>query len=105
MESIVFSVDSPNSPIKIYPATTINHEFKFYRISYKIDTTQCPVGHILTSTFTKFIALYHAGVIHIFNLKEDGAFPDDFKMYIESIRDKLTTYFTREFTADFRVKF
>jgi hypothetical protein len=86
MESIVFS--SVHSPIKIYPAITINNHYN----SYKIDTKERPVS-ILTLKSTKFIALYHDGVIHIFNLETDMKFPDDFKAYIESIRGELIDYF------------
>jgi hypothetical protein len=86
MESIVFS--SVDSPIKIHPAITINDDYN----SYRIDTKERPVS-ILTLKSTKFIALYHDGVIHIFNLETDMKFPDDFKAYIESIKDKLIKYF------------
>jgi hypothetical protein len=86
MESIVFS--SVDSPIKIHPAITINDDYN----SYRIDTKERPVS-ILTLKSTKFIALYHDGVIHIFNLETDMKFPDDFKAYIESIKDKLFEYF------------
>ena len=86
MESIVFS--SVDSPIKIHPAITINDDYN----SYRIDTKERPVS-ILTLKSTKFIALYHDGVIHIFNLETDMKFPDDFKAYIESVKDKLIKYF------------
>ena len=92
---IVFS--STDSPIKIHPAITINDDYNSYKISYKIDTKEC---HILTLKSTKFIALYHAGVIHIFNLETEMKFPDDFKEYIQRIKDKLIQYFTHEPSLD-----
>jgi hypothetical protein len=97
MESIVFSsIDSPT--IKIHPTITINDDYNSYKISYKIDKTkEC---HILTLKSTRFIALYYTGVIHIFNLKVDGDFPDDFKEYIQRIKDKLIQYFTHEPSFD-----
>ena len=96
MESIVFS--SVHSPIKIHPAITINDVYN----SYKIGTKECPVS-ILTMKSTIFIALYHAGVIHIFNLKTDNVFPGDFKEYIQRIKDKLIEYFnfTYESSLDY----
>jgi hypothetical protein len=90
--NIIFSpVDSPT--IKIRPGiTVVNNSIHFYNF-YKITTIGCPVSHILTLKSTRFIALYHDGVIHIFNLKDDNVFPDDFKKYIESIRVKLSDYY------------
>jgi hypothetical protein len=40
-----------------------------------------------------FIALQHDGDIHIFNLKNDDNFPDEFKVYIESIESHLEIFF------------
>jgi hypothetical protein len=41
---------------------------------------------------TTFIAIKHNEAIHIFNLKQDGAFPVGFKDYIETIRGKLNDF-------------
>ena len=44
------------------------------------------VHHVFTPQSTEFIAVKHAGNIHIFNLKQDGNFPDEFKEYIDAIK-------------------
>ena len=59
---------------------------------YAIHTTDCPVN-VFTPRSTMFIAVEHAGNIHIFNLKEDGVFPVEFKEYIEQIRRMLYEFF------------
>ena len=51
------------------------------------------VHHVFTPHSTVFIALKHAGTIHIFNLKNDGYFPDEFKKYIHAINSQLETFF------------
>jgi hypothetical protein len=60
---------------------------------YEIQTNDCPVRHVFASQSTTYIAIKHNDTLHIFNLKQDGVFPDEFKGYIDQIRPKLHTYF------------
>lgn len=72
--------------LNINPVTTVNGN-----ICYEIRTDDCPVRYVFTPE--TFIATKHHDVIHIFNLKHDGVFPEDFKRYIEQIRAQLNEFF------------
>ena len=74
--------------LNIHPVTTVNGN-----ICYGIKTDDCPVRYVFASQSTTFIATKHDDVIHIFNLKHDGVFPDEFKEYIEQIRGKIYKFF------------
>jgi hypothetical protein len=74
------------------PAITINDDYN----SYQITTEECRGNHILTLKSTKFIAVKHHGAIHIFNLKNDGKFTEDFKTHIEKIKPQLVAYFNHK---------
>jgi len=74
--------------LDIHPLTTVNGS-----ICYEIRTDDCPVKYVCTLESTTFIATKHDDVIHIFNLKQDRAFPDKFKEYIEQIRGTLNEFF------------
>ena len=62
---------------------------------YEIETRdkECPFKHkfVCTLQSTEFIAMMHAGNLHIFNLMQyqDGIFPDDFRRYIDENRVKI----------------
>lgn len=63
---------------------------------YELDTKESeevPFKYVFTPQSTVFIAMKHAGNIHIFNVKKDREFPDEFKDYIGQISQKLRTYF------------
>ena len=79
---------SPLSVLNVHPMTKVNGN-----ICYGIKTYDCPVKYVFISEETTFIATKYANVIHIFNLKNDGAFPEDFKRYIEQIRAQLNDFF------------
>jgi len=57
----------------------------------EVKDKECPYKHKFMCTLqsTKFIAMMHAGNLHIFNLMQDGMFPDDFRSYIDAIREHL----------------
>lgn len=77
--------------LNLKPLTTVNH-----KTCYEIHTNEseeCPIRYLFTPETTVFIALKHDSKIHIFNLKNDGVFPDQFKEYIDQIRPKLQMYF------------
>jgi len=74
--------------LNIHPVTTVNGN-----ICYGIKTDDCPVRYVFTPESTTFIATKYANVIHIFNLKYDDVFPDEFKEYIEHIRENLYEFF------------
>jgi len=74
--------------LNIHPVTTINGN-----ICYGIKTNDCPVRYMFTPQSTTFIATKYDDVIHIFNLKHDGVFPDEFKEHIEQIRAQLNDFF------------
>jgi hypothetical protein len=57
------------------------------------------VHHVFTPHSTVFIAVKHAGNIHIFNLKQDGVFPAEFKMYIDAIKSSQLEPFFNERTS------
>jgi hypothetical protein len=48
---------------------------------------------MFTPQSTTFIATKHDDVIHIFNLKQDRVFPDEFKEYIKQIRGTINDFF------------
>lgn len=80
-------VYSSTTLLNIRPLTVVNGN-RFYEI---IINDKPHVISALQSTV--FIAMKHAGNIHIFNVKDDGKFPDEFKAYIDQIAQKLKTYF------------
>jgi hypothetical protein len=84
--AIIFS---SNDLLNIHPLTTVNGS-----IWYEIKTDNCPVRYMFTPE--TFIATKYANVIHIFNLKHDGIFPDEFKEYIKQIREKLNEFFFKK---------
>jgi len=79
-------VFSPVALLNIHPLTIVNGN-----TCYEIQTHDCPVRYVFTPE--TFIAMKHNDAIHIFNLKQDGVFPDEFKEYIDQIRPKLHTFF------------
>jgi hypothetical protein len=91
-------VYSSTQLLNIKPLTTVNGN-----ACYEIETKdkECSFKHkyICVPQSTKFIALKHAGSIHIFNLVQDGAFPDEFKTYIDEINEKLMKYFNERSTG------
>jgi hypothetical protein len=62
---------------------------------YAIRTNEreCTVRYVFTPQSTTYMALKHNDAVHIFNLKQDGVFPDDFKDYIKTIEPNLHHYF------------
>ena len=85
-------VYSSTKLLNIKPLTVVNRN-----AWYEIDTKdkECSFKHkyICVPQSTKFIALKHDGSIHIFNLVQDGAFPDEFKTYIGVVSEKVMKYF------------
>lgn len=79
---------SPVSLLNIHQVTTVNGN-----ICYEIRTDDCPVRYVFALQSTTFIAIKHDDVIHIFNLKQDRDFPDEFQGYIEQIRGKIYKFF------------
>lgn len=57
----------------------------------EVKDKECPCKHKFMCTLqsTKFIAMMHAGNLHIFNLMQDGMFPEDFRRYIDENRVKI----------------
>lgn len=59
----------------------------------EVKDKECPFKHkfVCTLQSTKFIAMMHAGNLHIFNLMQDqdGIFPEDFRRYIDANREHL----------------
>ena len=49
----------------------------------------CKHKFVCTLQSTKFIAMIHDGNLHIFNLMQDGIFPEDFRSYIDANRMKI----------------
>jgi len=86
--AIVFS---SNALLNIHPLTTINGS-----ICYEIRTSDGPIRYMFTPESTTFIATKHDDDIHIFNLKQDRVFPDEFKEYIEQIRGKIYKFFFKK---------
>jgi hypothetical protein len=62
---------------------------------YAIRTNEreCTVRYVFTPQSTTYMALKYNDAVHIFNLKQDGVFPDDFKDYIKTIEPNLHHYF------------
>ena len=62
---------------------------------YEINTKEkeFQFKYVFTPQSTVFIAMKHGGNIHIFNVKNDGEFPTDFREYIDANHEKLRTYF------------
>ena len=87
---IVFS-SVTSSLLNVHPLTTVNGN-----ICYEIRTSDGPVRYMFTPESTTFIATKYDDVIHIFNLKQDRVFPDEFKEYIEQIREKLNEFFFKK---------
>ena len=86
-------VYSSNDLLNIRPLTTVNGN-----ICYEIRESaecECTVKYVWTLETTIFIAIAmkYDDDIHIFNLKQDGDFPDEFQGYIERIKPKLYAYF------------
>ena len=85
-------VYSSTKLLNIKPLTVVNRN-----AWYEIDTKdkECSFKHkyICVPQSTKFIALKHDGNIHIFNLVQDGTFPDEFKTYIGVVSEKVMKYF------------
>jgi len=57
------------------------------------------VKYVFTPHSTVFIAVKHAGNIHIFNVKTNGVFPDEFKLYIDAITSLQLEPFFNERTS------
>jgi len=86
-------VYSSNALLNIRPLTTVNGNI-CYEIRESAECA-CPVKYVWTLESTTFIAIAmkYDDVIHIFNLKQNGDFPDEFQGYIERIKHKLYEYF------------
>jgi hypothetical protein len=89
---IVFS-SVTSDLLNIHPLTTVNGN-----ICYEIRTSDGLIRYMFTPQSTTFIATKHDDVIHIFNLKQDRVFPDEFKEYIEQIRGTLNEFFEDSIT-------
>ena len=78
--------------LNIKPLTVVNGN-ACYEIEDK--DKECLVKHtfVFTPHSTVFIAVKHAGNIHIFNVKNDGDFPDEIKAYIDKITPTLMTFY------------
>ena len=81
-------VYSSTELLNIKPLTVVNGN-ACYEIEVK--DKECPYKHKFMCTLqsTKFIAMMHAGNLHIFNLMQDGMFPEDFGSYIDANREHL----------------
>ena len=86
MEIVYSSINLLN----VKPLTVVNGN-----VCYEI-TDHDSVHHVFTPQSTTFIAIKHAGNIHIFNLKQDGNFPGEFKEYIDTIKSQLETFFNEK---------
>jgi len=87
---IIFSTVS--SSLNIRKLTTVNGN-ACYEIETTNESEECPIRHVFTSESTTFIAIKHDDAIRIFNLKQNGVFPDDFKQHVEKIRGILYEFF------------
>ena len=83
-------VYSSTTLLNVRPLTVVNGN-----ACYEI-TDHDSVHHVFTPQSTEFIAVKYAGNIHIFNLKQDGNFPDEFKEYIDAIKLQLETFFNEK---------
>jgi hypothetical protein len=81
-------VYSSTTLLNVRPLTVVNGN-TCYEI--EIRDKECPFKHafVFTPQSTEFIAVKHAGNIHIFNVKNDGDFPFFFRSYIDAIREHL----------------
>jgi len=86
-------VYSSTKLLNIRPLTVVNGN-----ACYEI-TDNDEVQHVFTPRSTVFIAVKHAGNIHIFNVKNDGVFPDKFKRYIDAIASTKLEPFFNETTS------
>jgi hypothetical protein len=61
----------------------------------KVKDKECSFNRafVFTPHTTTFIAVKHAGNIHIFNVKNDNDFSDDFKAYIDGITPSLMQFY------------
>lgn len=87
--NIVYS-STTSTLLNVRPLTVVNRN-----ACYEI-TDHESVHHVFTPQSTTFIAIKHAGNIHIFNLKQDGNFPGEFKEYIDTIKSQLETFFNEK---------
>ena len=83
-------VYSSNALLNIRQLTVVNGN-ACYEIEVKDKDKEYPCKHKFMCTLqsTKFIAMMHAGKLHIFNLMQDGMFPEDFRSYIDANREHL----------------
>ena len=83
-------VYSSTTLLNIKRLTVVNGK-ACYEIEVK--DKECPCKHkfVCTLQSTKFIAMIHAGNLHIFNLMQDqdGMFPEDLIGYIDANREHL----------------
>lgn len=84
--------------LNVMPLTVVNGN-TCYKI--EIRDKECPFKHafVFTPQSTNFIAVKHAGNIHIFNVKKDGDFPDEFKAYIDGITPSLMKFYGERTTT------
>ena len=84
--------------LNILPLTVVNGN-TCYKI--EIRDKECPFKHafVFTPQSTNFIAVKHAGNIRIFNVKNDGEFPDEFKEYINGITPSLMKFYGERTTT------
>ena len=93
-------VYSSTKLLNIDPLTVVNGN-TCYKI--EIRDKECPFKHafVFTPQTTNFIAVKHAGNIHIFNVENDNYFPDDFKEYINGITPSLMKFYGERTTTAF----
>ena len=70
-------VYSSTTLLNIHPLTVVNGN-TCYEINTR-ESEELPFKHVFTPQSTVFIAMKHGGNIHIFNVKDDDKFPDEFK--------------------------
>ena len=82
--------------LNVRPLTVVNGN-ACYEI--EIRDKECPFkrAFVFTPHTTTFIAVKHAGNIHIFNVKNDNDFPDDFKAYIDGITPSLMIFYDERY--------
>jgi hypothetical protein len=88
-------VYSSTELLKIRKTTTVNGNDCYELLTHEND----PVKYVFTPRSTVFIAVKHAGNIHIFNLKRDGVFPAEFTQYIDAIKSPQLEPFFNEKTS------
>jgi hypothetical protein len=91
-------VYSSTTLLNVRPLTVVNGN-ACYEI--EIRDKECPFKHafVFTPQSTNFIAVKHADNIHIFNVKNDGDFSDEFKAYIDGITPSLRKFYGERTTA------